>query len=38
MSQAISWVCPKCGFTLTSLYQKQLDNNAKEHMRRQTKR
>lgn len=28
----LSWTCPQCGKTITSLYQRQLDQNKKAHL------
>lgn len=29
--ELLSWTCPKCGKVITSLYQRQLDQNVKQH-------
>ena len=29
--ELLSWTCPVCGKTITSLYQRQLDQNIKQH-------
>lgn len=29
--ELLSWTCPHCGKVITSLYQRQLDQNAKQH-------
>lgn len=30
--ELLIWTCPQCGKVLTSLYQKQLDNNKAVHL------
>jgi len=32
MSEVKTWECPKCGKVITSIYERQLEQNKKAHL------